>query len=453
MLAAGVIVLGATLAYNLRFGPQRFGWSDFQSFYGAALAVRSGADPYLPAIAWINAYQPTGNGSQFGTKVFVYAPFFALLLTPMTFLPQYLALTIWDFLNVGFLVGTVYFAVSAAGIRMRWAALIALAGAASLVQAVHKEWFLGQTDVFILFLIMLSFWTRTRSRTAVAGVILGIACAIKPTMGLLLPFLLWKREFRYAIAAGASGAVLLLAPFLWLGSGVWNHQLTIWAFWSNQFVAQAHNDSLKGVLTRLFTANPVVRPIVVAPGLVTAGWAIVIVAVGLCAAALVTPSPIKRNLLSLLELGLVMEAVFLVSPLTEWPYLLMLIVPLVGCVLWVAAAYARGVHDGLVGAAVATIAVWVALIGPAGFIEYRLVDHWGRPGLSADAFVILAPIYLYVLIGAFFLQLVLIGRTCNVRLTDALAGLPGLLPKLTLDFVHDIWSALPPVVTRTADRA
>ncbi len=450
LLPAGLLVLAATLIYNLRYGPARFDQSDFQSFYGAAVALRSGIDPYLPAVAWINAYQPTGSGALFGTKVYVYAPFFGYLLTPFTFLPKYIALTLWDFLNVGFLVATIFLALDAAGVRMRWAVVIALAGAASLIQAVHKEWFLGQTDVFILGSITFSFWLRTRGHKDTAGLALGIVCAIKPTMALLLFFLLWKREFRYALLAGVSGALLLLVPFAWLGSDVWNHQRAIWNFWSNQFVAQAHNDSPKGVLTRLFTANPVVRPIFVAPALVTALWAIVIAAVGLCAAALVTSRPIRRDLLSLLELGLALEAVFLVSPLTEWPYLLVLIVPLVGCVAWLISAYQQGTRKGLVGAAIATVAIWVGLIGPAGFIEYRVVDHWNRPGLSADALVILAPIYLYVLIGAFLLQLVVIGRVRKIRLTESLTGMPRTLPNVTAEFVHDAWSALPAAITRTA---
>jgi hypothetical protein len=151
-----------------------------------------------------------------------------------------------------------------------------------------------------------------------------------------------------------------------------------------------------------------------------------------------------------LELGLALEAVFLVSPLTEWPYLLVLIVPLVACVAWLVGEYQRGARRGLVGAAVATVAIWVALIGPAGFIEYRLVDHWNRPGLSADALVILAPMYLYVLVGAFFLQLVVIGRVRNLRLTKSLTGMPRTLPNVTAEFVHDAWSALPAVITRTA---
>jgi hypothetical protein len=179
-------------------------------------------------------------------------------------------------------------------------------------------------------------------------------------------------------------------------------------------------------------------------------WAIVVAGVGFCAAALVTSRPIRRDLLSLLELGLALEAVFLVSPLTEWPYLLMLIVPLVGCVAWLVATYQQGARQGLVGPAVATIAIWVMLIGPAGFIEYRLVDHWNRPGLSADALVILAPIYLYVLVAAFFLQLVLIGRMRKVRLAESLTGMPRTLPNITAQFAHDAWSALPAVITRTA---
>jgi hypothetical protein len=127
-----VLVIAAATLYVMRDGATRFSWADFRTFYQAGLDVRSGANPYLGAMSFIHAYTPAGNGTYWTTQVYVYAPFFAYLMVPLTLLPHWGALTTWDLLNVAFVVFSVYAALRAAGLRPS-ATMVLLLAAASAV--------------------------------------------------------------------------------------------------------------------------------------------------------------------------------------------------------------------------------------------------------------------------------------------------------------------------------
>lgn len=437
----GAAVLAVAALYNMRYGPARFGWVDFRSFYQAGVDVRSGRDPYLGAISFIHAYTPAGNGSYFATQAFVYAPIFALMMVPFTLLSQYGALTAWDLLNVGFLVLAVHAALRAAGVRAGAGPLLILAAAASVTLPLHREWDLGQSDVLVLALICTALWARSSGRAVVGGLLLGAACAIKPELLLLAVFLLWRRDFRFGLSALGGSLVLGLAPFLLLGSRAWSDFWTAWGFWSNQYLAFIHNESPKGVLVRLFTVNPVSRPLAVAPAAVTALWVVVVVVVLLLTVAVTSRRPLRRDGLSLLEVGLVIEAIMLVGPLTERPYFLLLLIPLLGLAVWLREA---GTADRFVRrAALGTLLIWVLLAGPTELAEYALDPGVGARSRAAALFVLAAPVYLWVGVGAFVLQLMVVARARGLRLLPAAGATLRGAPALALEWLADAGRALP----------
>jgi arabinofuranan 3-O-arabinosyltransferase len=436
---ASIAVIAVSLMYNLAKGPERFGWTDFQSFYTAALTLLQGGDPYAPALSWIATYVPTGNGALFGTRVFVYAPFFALMMVPLTLLGPFGALVLWDLCNVGFLLGAVNFGLRAAGVRPSAPVVLGLTAAFSATEPIHKEWFLGQSDVLLLFLICLALWTSHARGRVMAGAVLGIALAIKPALAIILVFLLWKREFRLVVAAVTVGTAALLAPFLWLGPRALSEQLTVWAFWSNQFLAQAHNDSLKGVLARLFTVNPVVHPVLVAPALVTAGWLLGSLVVTAITLAVVSPAPLRRDAVSLIEVGLMVEAFLLITPLMEWPYLLLLTVPLLGSAVWLWERASSG-RKGWKRQSAGVVAIWALLLGPAGAVEYALLNHVNS---SVGAIiVVVAPVYLYAVVAAFAMQVHVLDQQRTTTLRAAVGTLMAASPSLFRTWVADARSAL-----------
>ena len=432
---ASVAVMAYVFYRDVKIGVYRLPYTDFQSFYVAALAVRHHTDPYGPAVDWIRTYVASGNGSLFATKSYVYAPFFAFFLSPLTFLSQHAALLVWDVLNVAFLVGAVYSLLRSAGLRSSVPTVLALAAAACLWAAVRKEWYLGQSDVFLLFLLGTAIWVRTAGRGNVAGVLLGAAIAVKPAFAVILPFLLWKREFRFAVAGAGTAGVLLVVPALWLGPATLAHQLQVWSFWSGPYVAFAHNDAPKGILTRLFTVNPVSPPLVVAPGLVTAAWLIISAAVAVVAAAVIKPAPFKRDARSLIEFGLMIEALLLITPLTEWPYLLLLLIPLLGIFAWLVEIGIGGLRARF--AAAGAVAVAAALYGPANAVEYWALGHVGGSPARSALFVLLAGANLYLLAGAFALQLLALNTLSRTSTRVATLTFVSHLPSLLRDWLAD----------------
>lgn len=440
--ALGVLVLVAMSAYNNRNGA-RFESVDFKSFYSAAQDLRSGRDPYTAALAFVHGYSASPSAALFATKAYVYAPIFAIFFIPLSFLPGSGALAVWDVLQIGFLVGIVYACMRVAGVRPNAGVVLLIAGAFALTQPVHKEWFLGQTDVFIGSVIAFSLWARQANRRVLAGILLGGACAVKPAFVLLIPFLLWKREFRYAVVGTAATLGLYFAPFLFLGSKLLGDQLTVWRFWSSQFIAFIHNDSPDGVFVRLFTNNPVVRPLHASPWIATLLWVVVVAVVVVLCASLVRRAPFRRDIATLLEVGLIVEAVLLITPLTEWPYLVMLIIPLVGIFCW--CREVGPTRRGLAGMA-AGLGVWLMLCGPAQVIEYSIDPLTSKHSLVADLAVIVAPFYLFTLIAAFVIQLVFVAQMREVRILPEVRKTVIGAPRLLGEWGTDARAAL--VATR-----
>ncbi len=436
----GVLVIAGAALYVMRYGAARFSWADFRTFYQAGLDVRAGRDPYLGAISFINTYTPAGNGSYWTTQAYVYAPFFAYLMVPLTLLPHYGALTTWDLLNVAFLVLSVYAALRAAGLVPRPTMVVLLTAAAAVTLPVHREWDLGQSDLLVMALVCAALWARSAGRGGLGGLLLGAGCAVKPELLLLAVFLLWRRDFRFGLSAAASAVVLGLAPFLLLGQRAWTDFWTAWSFWSDQYLPFLHNEAPKGVLARLFTLNPAARPLAVAPSVETVLWiAVALIVVGLTVSVLST-RPLRRDSLSLLEVGLAIEAIMLVSPLTERPYFLFLLIPLIGLFCWFREA---GVGDvWLRRAAAVAVLIWVLLAGPAELAEYVLDTGVTVHGQAAPLFTLLAPVYLWVTVAAFVLQLLVVAHARGLCLLPAVGetvrGAPGLL----LAWIRDAGSAL-----------
>lgn len=435
-----LMVLGIGLYRQIAPGAYLIPFTDFKSFFQAALDVRHGVDPYQPAIAWLKGYSPTGNGTLFATKSYVYPPFFALMLSPLTFLPEVWALTFWDICNVIFIVGAIYAGLRIAGKRPSVMSVLMLAAVFSITAPVRKELYLGQTDIFLLFLICCAFWARQAERRGLAGVLLALACVTKPTFIVLVVFLLWKREFKFAIVTFVTFLGLLIGPFLWLGGQTFQDQLTVWRFWSNQYVAYAQNIAPKGVLTRLFTVNPVVRPIVAAPLLVTALWLLCVAVILILTLAVVSPTPLQRNTRTLLEIGLAITALFLMSPLTEWPYLLVLAIPLLACYSWLSEGNWRLPKARWValGAGLLTL----LLIQPLTTIQYYFLRHLGGSSITADVFVVLAPAYLYGLVLAFVLQFHTMSRITGHSTLAAVRQVIGDAPKLAGQWLKDTGDAV-----------
>src|ERR1019366_9120384 len=275
-------------------------------------------------------------------------------------------------------------------------------------------WDLGQSHLLVMALICAALWARSAGRAGIAGVLLGAGCAVKPELLPLPLFLLGRRDFRFALAAAGSAVVLGLAPFLLLGQRAWSDFWTAWSFWPDQYLPFLHNESPKGVLARLFTLNPVAHPLTVAPGAVTVLWLLLAVVVLVLTVAVPSTPPLRRDPLSLLEVGLAIEAIMLVSPLTERPYFLFLLIPLIGLFCWVREVGVAGLFERR--ATVAAVLFWLLLAGPAEVAEYVVDTGVTVQSHAAPLFTLLAPAYMWVTVAAFVFQLLVVAHPRGLRL-------------------------------------
>ena len=147
----------------------------------------------------------------------MYAPFFALLIVPFTVVPWEISHQIWGLVNVVFLVGAIYALLRSMGERPSVLAMLVLTTAASLIGVVRLEFYWGQADILVLFLLCAALWARQAGHPVLAGILLAIACVTKPPMLLFAAYLLWKREYRFVATTVVGFLAFLLVPFLFLG--------------------------------------------------------------------------------------------------------------------------------------------------------------------------------------------------------------------------------------------
>lgn len=196
---AVVVALGVLLAWGRPAPVERYGLVDFYDYYFAAEAVAHGGDPYDHVAAderAIAAGAPVLPGSHY-----IYAPWFAALLVPLTTWPAHPAGLIW--------YGLCAIALLAAVRELvrwrdgRWGPLAAVLFPGSLVSL-----FVGQVNPIVLALLVAAWRWRDR-RPALAGGALGLVIAVKLTpIALLAPCLRWRR---WRVIAGAFAVVTVCA--------------------------------------------------------------------------------------------------------------------------------------------------------------------------------------------------------------------------------------------------
>jgi Glycosyltransferase family 87 len=351
LLAGIAIALLATSVARTRAGS----FVDFQSYYQAAVTVRQGEALYAHALRWRDASltialpggaaiaaevsPPAAEGiSVVGLSPYVYPPGLAVALIPLTFLPFGVASALWLGLLVASIVGTVYL-VSAIVIPRAsgWSRLLTVlvvTGALAIFGPSRISLLFGQTDLLLLFLATLSWSAFSSGRDYRAGLWLGLAVAIKPTLAFLMLVFLWKRAYRAFIATGVASAAAVLLPVVLVGPGAIADFIAVARYWgSPQFDVTPINQSPNGLFLRLFTENPFSRPLVDAPLLATSFYLGVVAITLFIVARHTTRTRTTSALRTILEFGLALVAMLIVAPLSEDLHYVYAAIPLMG-LMW-----------------------------------------------------------------------------------------------------------------------
>jgi hypothetical protein len=191
---------------------------DFDSVYAAArtwvYGVGHGQNPYdLPAVlaTWHNCgVFSHRDASYFAT---VYPPNSLCLMVPFAVLPAAVSMLLWLALMLGLLVLQFAALVDLAELRLRDARVLILVGA-SLASAPFQFGILsGQLSLPAISLCIIAFWCASRNREALAGILLGLACALKPQIGVAFVayYVLTRRWAVSGLAIVFSAAVVAVA--------------------------------------------------------------------------------------------------------------------------------------------------------------------------------------------------------------------------------------------------
>ena len=321
--------------------------------------------------AFVNA-----SGDPALRDAFIYPPLFALLMLPFLVVPAAIVPIVW-------LIAT------HAALSMTFVIVLRRFGASRLVMLVSllitlafyplwAEASQAQANLPILLLVTLGILGVSDGKPK-GGIWIGLAAALKLTPGLLLVWLLVERRFRAAAwvmagfaAATALAALLRPADSLIYARSVVPQLASGTAYWSNQ--------SLDGVVARLFTVNPYTTPLVGMP------WAHLLV-VALMVAALAfwvwtrrgEPEPLARGFVFLPLLPLVSTV--------SWEHHLVILLPLVWLIVAVLAERGWPLREtALAGLAIVTLLAIPHLpFGPPYATDFARAAHTHNPLLIAGA--------------------------------------------------------------------
>ena len=128
----------------------------------------------------------------------------------------------------------------------------------------------GQLSLLLLLPITLAWVEARRGRWTHAGVYLGLALSVKPFLLIFMPYLVFRRQFRAAAAAGVAASLCFVAGLLVFG--VKAHWSWLEAVTAVDWTWAAMNASIFGILSRALGSSRCCSPLVIAPGLIKPLW-------------------------------------------------------------------------------------------------------------------------------------------------------------------------------------
>ena len=297
-------------------------------------------------------------------QAFTYPPFFVLPVVPLAPLPPLAQAGVWWFINL-VLVGVIVFVIA----RMIWPAVVrgvnnggrppwvlALGVAVLSLRFLISPLEYQSHDLIVFALVVLAGCAMSHERGVWAGICGGLAAACKATPLLLLPLFCWQRRFRAALCFLVALVLATLLPDL-LFPAPDGH---LWvAHWHDKFVSKVQvgasaqvagawspwnllDQSLSGTIFRLST--PVERRgdmfnvcllelqragqqrLTLALELLIVGW------LAWCTwPRRRTAVGREPGLVALAEIGMVLCAMLLLSPVSSTQHFCMLLAPITAC--------------------------------------------------------------------------------------------------------------------------
>jgi hypothetical protein len=345
--------------------------TDYGLYSHAGDQLAAGASPY--------EFAP---GQQFR---YVYPPLLAdiVALVDRCFGPK-LVWILWPTAAALSLVGGIALAMRGFGVKASWGTVLLVAGVFMTGHATRVDLFHGQINHFILLLMVAGLFASNAGRPFLAALCWSVVIVFKPFLGVIVLYLMWKRRWRDAFLTLACSGVLFLASFAPTGGAALQ---TIWEWIeashfasSPAFAALPDNQSFYGMLVRITTPNPFVRPWLVAPA---APGLLLLALYGLCVAVLVRFVSHGRSvatddrLASMVEFQIPLALFMACGPLTEGTHLYFVFpVTAASALIWSERMLKKGANRtewGLV--ALAWAACFVTVVSPVRLPLSFVTEH------------------------------------------------------------------------------
>jgi len=370
-----VIGLGWVSVYRAAYSPDHR--SDFTVYTAAGDAALTGADLY-------KAQNPRGLS-------YVYPPPFAILMVPFAVLPVSLGTLAWYALSVLLTSWSLRMCVTMVRDERRfdgdtfWLAVLA----AALV----LPWFIqgteeGQASLLMSWLVVAALYWQTNHRPILGATCLAGAILMKVIPIVLLAYFAWRKKWRFVAATLLLVALGAIAPPAVVFG--WNKTVTYWREWADMVAApslgneqqrrespvdgqllspyKVRSQTLEAVCWRLTGARharEIAMTTAVAMLLIIGlvGW---------------RSQPQSESLV----ISAVLVWMILAAPLSEFHYLLVLLLPMVAMV-FVAAHEPDGATRWVVRAALVVFAVAALLtvafvpLQQIGLLCWTMIGLWG----------------------------------------------------------------------------
>lgn len=246
-----------------------------------------------------------------------YPPTTFLFLFPFGLIPIEVAQKIWTILSFSALIGSIFVILKAVTKKLPLLTFLLIYSFAMLSFPVKFTFGMGQINLILLFLLSLCFLSYQRKKSYLAGIFLGVACAIKLTPVFLLLFFLRKRAFRVVASVLVTIlSVFILAMLLFGQTLIWQYFTSVLPNIPTVGNSVYYNQALTGFLARMAIPNDIA-------GIIN----YLFFAILLVTSFVLTSPKTQKPLSELMEYGIFITVILIGAGLSWQHHFVLLIIP------------------------------------------------------------------------------------------------------------------------------
>jgi len=222
LISWGLIVIGAAfLRYGIHVPLTTYlKGGDFASYYAGALSIRAGNNLYRDLASYnidignvreheryFTPDEYSKDASERLKKIlednkieaigpFTYPPFNYIFFIPWTFLNWHLAFRLWVFINLFLIIASIFLFSRSTPSSFRFYDFFIVGISAAMFHPLTFAQWENQINIFILFLLVVGFYSFKKDKPLLVGLSLALAIHIKVFPVIMTAYFLWKREWK-----------------------------------------------------------------------------------------------------------------------------------------------------------------------------------------------------------------------------------------------------------------